>query len=74
MTITEPTRQQLHDLVDQLPDAELPAVERYLAALVALATAPIDTEPLTPEEAAILAAPPGPTIPWKQVRSEILGE
>jgi hypothetical protein len=56
------TRERIHDLVDKLTDEELPAVERILVrmrdggdpVLVALATAPADDEPLTPEEEAAL--------------------
>ncbi len=61
MTVT--ARQQLHDLVDDLPDDEIPAARRYLEylrvvgdpLLRALSAAPLDDEPETPEEAAAVA-------------------
>jgi hypothetical protein len=55
------TRDTLHHLVDALPDAEVDAAERYLAALQsdpmlrALLTAPTDDEPETDEERAAVA-------------------
>lgn len=57
-----PTRDRLHALIDDLPEGELPAVERFLAErgasdsalLRALATAPEDDEPLTPEDEAAI--------------------
>jgi hypothetical protein len=52
------TREDLHALLDRLPDTTLPAVARYLAA-VELGMPPDITEddvPLSPEEEAMLAA------------------
>ena len=48
-------RQQVHFLLDALPDAKVPAVRGMLEAMldpvsIALANAPIDDEPLTAEE------------------------
>jgi len=50
-------RERIHQLVDDLPEQELPAVERFLRqredgdpVLRALANAPDDDEELTPEE------------------------
>jgi hypothetical protein len=56
------TRERIHQLVDELPDRELPAVERFLEerragddpVLRALANAPEDDEELTPEEEAAI--------------------
>lgn len=56
------TRDRLHALIDALPEGELPAVERFLTArgasddpfLRALANAPVDDEPLTPEDEAAI--------------------
>ena len=51
-----PTRRQLHDLVDRLPETEILAVHRMLLvcnadpALYALLTAPLDDEPVTDQE------------------------
>jgi len=55
-------RERIHRLVDQLPEAELHAAERFLEFLAtaenpvlrALWSAPEEEEPLTPEEAAAL--------------------
>jgi hypothetical protein len=52
------TREDLHTLLDRLPDATLPAVARYLAA-VELGMPPDiaeDDVPLSPDEEAMLAA------------------
>lgn len=57
-------REQLHQLVDTLPEHELATAERVLAGLsalsdpvrAALATAPHDDEPLTDAEAERIAA------------------
>lgn len=56
------TRDRLHALIDDLPEGELPAVERFLADrrasedpfVRALANAPEDREPLTPEDEAAI--------------------
>lgn len=50
------SREQLHELVDRLPDSEIPTALRVLAALSvdpltrALAAAPLDDEPYTEEQ------------------------
>jgi hypothetical protein len=58
------TRDRLHDLIDQLPEAGLEGAHRYLEALreaggdtllASLLLAPEDDEPETPEEAAAVA-------------------
>jgi hypothetical protein len=48
-------KQQAHELIDRLPPAQLSAVVGLLEAMLdpvslAIANAPIDDEPLTPEE------------------------
>lgn len=57
------TREQLHRLVDQLPDGEMATAQRVLEALAAfgndpflamLHNAPQDDEDLTPEEEALI--------------------
>jgi hypothetical protein len=56
------TRDRLHALIDDLPEGELPAVERFLVERgapnapfpPALANAPEDDEPVTPEEEAAI--------------------
>lgn len=56
------TRDRLHALVDDLPEGALPEVERFLSErgasvdpfLQALANAPEDDEPLTPEDEAAI--------------------
>lgn len=51
-------REDLHRLIDELPERDVPTVRRMLRALAPsplrkfLAAAPIDDEPLTPEEKA----------------------
>ena len=51
-------KQQLHELIERLPDHEIPAVYRLLAGLLAdplwltSVTAPEDDEPYTPEQQA----------------------
>lgn len=49
------TRHELHQMLDQIPDSELPQLERILGALVdplstILDNAPYDDEPYTAEE------------------------
>ena len=52
------TKQQLHDLIERLPDNEIPTVYRLLAGLLAdplwlaTVTAPEDDEPYGPEQQA----------------------
>ena len=57
------TREQLHRLVDELPESEIGTAQRVLEALAALhddpflkmlAAAPEDDEPLTADEAALI--------------------
>jgi hypothetical protein len=56
------TKETVHRLVDELPEAVLPVVERYLTTIHqdplihVLANAPIEDEELTLEERAALAA------------------
>lgn len=57
------TRATLYRLIEELPESELPAADRYLAYLRAtsdqldrkLAGAPEDDEPVTPEDEAAIA-------------------
>jgi hypothetical protein len=52
------TKQQLHDLIERLPENEIATVYRLLAGLladplwIANVTAPLDDEPYTPEQQA----------------------
>ncbi|MEI9815350.1 MAG: hypothetical protein WDO18_23065 [Acidobacteriota bacterium] len=54
------SRTTLHDLVDRIPDSELPAAERYLeflsynVAYRAARTAPADDEPVTRDDASAM--------------------
>ncbi len=56
------TKQQLHDLIERLPENEIATVYRLLAGLladplwIASVTAPIDDEPYTPKQQADDAA------------------
>jgi hypothetical protein len=56
---TTDIRQHVHTLIDQLPPAQLAAVEGLLSALIdpvaySIRNAPVDDEPVTEEEAAAL--------------------
>jgi hypothetical protein len=52
------TKQQLHDLIERIPENEVVTVYRLLAGLladplwIASVTAPVDDEPYTPEQQA----------------------
>ena len=52
------TKQQLHDLIERIPENEIATVYRLLAGLladplwIASVTAPIDDEPYSPEQQA----------------------
>ena len=79
-------RRRLHRLVDELPDGEVHAAERYLEylrdvprdqLLRALANAPVDDEPLTEGDIAALAEADadvarGELVPWDEVRRDLL--
>ena len=81
------TKEQLHQLIDQLPASEWHAAERYLEylrdacdpALRALLDIPEDDEPESPEEATAVAAAKAraaaglPGIPHDEVRRRVLG-
>ena len=77
------TREKLHELIDALPEQELSAVERYLESIErarrtsdlerALARAPVDDEPETPEEAEAIRdareeMARGDVIRWEEVK------
>ena len=81
------TKDRLHRLVDDLPEPEVPAAERYLQYLQLVASDPVfstflnapeDDEPLTAADLAAIdeahqAVTRGEVRPWEQVRAEILG-
>jgi hypothetical protein len=46
MIVNMPEREQLHSLVERLPDSEITAAERYLEFLLAREEAPVDPEML----------------------------
>ena len=71
--------QQLHELVEQLPETEVPAAHRVLQALcldpvqVSLLTAPYDDEPETEEERRLVEEAredPSPCIPLGDILRE----
>lgn len=62
-----PDKQQLHRLVDQLPDAEVLAAVRYVEFLLSQ-EAPVDPEMLARIDAA--RANPSPGIPHEEVMRE----
>jgi hypothetical protein len=78
-------KDDLHRLVDELPEGELHAARRYLEflkglsedpLLEALENAPWDDEPETPEEAAAVEEArkeyrKGKGRPWEEVREEL---
>ena len=78
-------REKLHRLVDELPDDELRAAERYLEylrdtagdrVLRALQNAPIDDEPLTEQDLEAIseadeAIARGEAEPWEEARQEL---
>ena len=82
MTITS-EREELHELVDSLPDSEVPAARRFMRYLRAMAedpvlraamNAPTDDEPMTPEEIAEIReaeADRGEVVPLKDVMREL---
>lgn len=85
-TTSQHARDHLRQLVDTLPDAEIPAATRYLEYLKiagdlllrTLTEAPLDEEPETPEEAAAVAeahaeVAAGRTISQDEARRRLLG-
>lgn len=80
------TKEQLHHLVDQLPDPELEPAKRFLEylrdvgypMLRILMNAPLDDEPSSPEEdegaeEAWQEYQRGEARPWAEVRRELKG-
>jgi hypothetical protein len=76
------TRAALHALLDTLPDELLPVAEERLAALRDdpflrfMMTAPVDDEPLTPEEEALIEEGAaeiarGEAIPWEEAKARL---
>ena len=69
-------RQELHLLVDHIPESDVPAARKVLRALAdpvefAILTAPLDDEPETEEERTAVAsslADASPDIPFEQLR------
>lgn len=82
------TREEVHQLVQNLPESELQAARRFLeflrtagddALLRALREAPTDDEPTTPEEDAGAEDAwreyqQGKALPWEKVRKELPGD
>jgi hypothetical protein len=62
------SREQLHTLVDKLPDSEIMAAERYLEFLLLREEAPVDAEMLKRIDAARTESLPG--IPHKEILRE----
>ncbi|MGI8856206.1 MAG: hypothetical protein ACR2JW_10675 [Thermomicrobiales bacterium] len=81
-------KEDVHRIIDELPESDLEKVLRHLEMvraakrdpfLQALMDAPIDDEPSTPEEDAGAAEAwqeyqRGEARPWKEVRAELLDE
>jgi len=74
------TREDLHRLVDELPENAVDAAARLLERardpmLGVLDAAPLDDEPLTEEDLrAIDAARKESGVPWEQARKELLAD
>jgi predicted transcriptional regulator len=81
------TKQDLHRLIDELPESALPAAAKLLEELAdgfarlpaAFRDAPLDDEPLTPDELAGIKEGEaeiarGQGIPWEIVRARLLGD
>jgi hypothetical protein len=62
-----PDKQHLHQLIDQLPEVELPAAARYIEFLLSH-EAPVDPEMLARIDAA--RANPSPGIPHEEILRE----
>ncbi|HXB66683.1 MAG TPA: hypothetical protein VNY05_00450 [Candidatus Acidoferrales bacterium] len=62
------SKQQLHELIDRLPESETGAAARYLEFLLAHDEAPIDAEMLQGIDAA--RAHPAPGIPHEEILRE----
>jgi hypothetical protein len=69
-------REELHLLLDRIPESDVPTTEKFLRSLVdpvelAILTAPEDDEPESQEERAAVAAAladPAPDIPFEEIR------
>jgi hypothetical protein len=69
-------REELHNLLDHVPTADVPAARKFLQSLVdrvdlALLNAPPDDEPETPKERAaieVALADPPADVPFSQIR------
>jgi hypothetical protein len=76
--MADANRQELHTLVDHIPESDLPAARKILRALMdpvelTLLTAPLDDEPETEGERAAVEralAEPGPGTPHEEVLRE----
>jgi hypothetical protein len=74
----DPTREELHKLLDHIPDSDIPTAQKFLRALVdplelAVLTAPPDNEPETEEELADVESArrePTPGTPHEEVLRE----
>ena len=72
----EVARQELHALLDHIPEGDVATARKFLRSLVdpvelALLGAPPDDEPETEEERAAVAAAladPAPDVPFEQIR------
>ena len=72
----DPSREELHRLLDRIPSGEIGAAKRFLESLTdpvaqALSRAPLDDEPETPEEIAAVdaaLADPAEDLPFEQIR------
>ena len=72
-------RQHVHELVDRLPDSDVPAIEKLLESLTespierAMRLAPEDDEPVTPADARAIAdaeSDTRPPVPLEKLLAE----
>jgi len=64
----DPRREELHELLDHIPDSDVPTARKFLRALadpvwLSILTAPLDDEPETEEELAEVEAARNETSP-----------
>jgi hypothetical protein len=71
-----PIREELHKLLDRIPDSDVPTAREFLRSLLdpverALLSAPLDDEPETEEERAAVEAAladPAADMPFEQIQ------
>ena len=75
MTTANPAREELHRLLDRIPESDVPTARKFLRSLLdpvelALLNAPADDEPETEEERSAVEAAladPAADVPFEQI-------